>query len=212
MTVRRYGRLPARTSVGVPTLRAPTTGLRGDRGGGGTCRLARRPSRPRATCSAPSGNGTSRHVGPSRTRAAARRARRPRRRRWPARVRGRRGGRREDGARTRLRRAHVSSCPPGLLREGSSAPARQRLRALGAAVPRGPRPTTRANPAELTARELDVLRLVVAGKRNAEIADELVLSRRTVDHHVSAILRKLDVRSRGEATVAARERGLLDPA
>jgi len=79
-------------------------------------------------------------------------------------------------------------------------------------LPRGPRSTTRANPAELTTRELDVLRLVSAGKRNAEIAEELVVSRRTVDHHVSAILRKLGVRSRAEATLAARERGLLDPA
>jgi DNA-binding CsgD family transcriptional regulator len=87
---------------------------------------------------------------------------------------------------------------------------RRRLRDLGLPVPRGPRAATRANPAELTARELDVLVLVAAGKRNAEIAAELVVSRRTVDHHVSAILRKLSVRSRGEAALAARERGLLD--
>jgi ATP/maltotriose-dependent transcriptional regulator MalT len=87
---------------------------------------------------------------------------------------------------------------------------RQRLRELGAAVPRGPRPSTRANPGELTARELDVLRLVVAGKRNAEIAEALVLSTRTVDHHVSAILRKLRVRTRGDAAVAAIAGGFLD--
>ena len=87
---------------------------------------------------------------------------------------------------------------------------RQRLRELGATVPRGRRPSTRANPAELTARELDVLRLIVAGRRNAEIADHLVLSTRTIDHHVSAILRKLGVRSRGDAAVAAVEGGLLD--
>ena len=86
---------------------------------------------------------------------------------------------------------------------------RERLRRLGAVVPRGPRRTTRANPAGLTARELDVLRLVAAGKRNADIAAELVLSVRTVDHHVSAILRKLDVRTRGEATAAAVDLGLL---
>ena len=87
---------------------------------------------------------------------------------------------------------------------------RQRLRELGATVPRGRRPSTRANPAELTARELDVLRLIVAGRRNAEIAQDLVLSTRTIDHHVSAILRKLGVRSRGDAAVAAVEGGLLD--
>ena len=74
---------------------------------------------------------------------------------------------------------------------------------------RGPRDSTRGNPAGLTARELDVLRLVAAGKRNADVADELVVSPRTVDHHVSAILRKLRVRTRGEAAVAAAELGLL---
>jgi len=87
-----------------------------------------------------------------------------------------------------------------------------RLRALGVSVPRGPRSTTRANPAELTTRELDVLRLVSAGKRNAEIAEELVVSRRTVDHHVSAILRKLEAGSRGEAVATARRLGLLPDA
>jgi DNA-binding CsgD family transcriptional regulator/tetratricopeptide (TPR) repeat protein len=87
---------------------------------------------------------------------------------------------------------------------------RQQLRRLGAAVPRGRRSSTRTNPAGLTAREVDVLRLVVAGKRNAEIANELVLSTRTVDHHVSAILRKLRARTRGEAAVVAVEGGLLD--
>ena len=87
---------------------------------------------------------------------------------------------------------------------------RQRLRTLGAAVPRGRRASTRANPAQLTRRELDVLRLLAAGKRNAEIAAELVVSRRTVDHHVSAILRKLGVRSRGEAAAVALRGGFLD--
>ena len=87
---------------------------------------------------------------------------------------------------------------------------RQKLRVLGASVPRGRRPSTRSNPGELTARELDVLRLLAAGKRNAEIADDLVLSPRTIDHHVSAILRKLGARTRGEATAAALDRGFLD--
>jgi DNA-binding CsgD family transcriptional regulator len=76
----------------------------------------------------------------------------------------------------------------------------RRLRKRGfRSLPRGPRPATKANPAGLTARQLEVLGLVAEGLPNAEIADRLVLSRRTVDHHVSAILRKLGARTRGEA-------------
>jgi DNA-binding NarL/FixJ family response regulator len=89
----------------------------------------------------------------------------------------------------------------------------RRLRELGErAVPRGPRPETRANPAGLTARELDVLPLLAQGLRNAQIAERLVVSQKTVDHHVSAILRKLNVRTRGEASAAALRLGLLDDA
>jgi DNA-binding CsgD family transcriptional regulator/tetratricopeptide (TPR) repeat protein len=88
----------------------------------------------------------------------------------------------------------------------------RRLRELGErGLPRGPRPRTRANPAGLTARELEVLGLLAEGLRNAQIAERLVLSGKTVDHHVSAVLRKLDVRSRGEATAAAARLGLLRP-
>jgi DNA-binding CsgD family transcriptional regulator len=87
---------------------------------------------------------------------------------------------------------------------------RERLRSLGAAIPRGPRPATRENPAALTGRELEVLRLLAEGLRNADVAKRLVLSPRTVDHHVSAILRKLGARTRGEAAAAALRLGLLE--
>ena len=74
-------------------------------------------------------------------------------------------------------------------------------------VRRGPRRGTRANPVCLTARELEVLALLAKGLRNAAIAAQLVVSEKTVGHHVAAILRKLDVRTRGWA---AAEAGRLD--
>jgi DNA-binding CsgD family transcriptional regulator len=101
-----------------------------------------------------------------------------------------------------------------LLHLGASAAAAmvaRRLRRLGArGLPRGPRKATRQNPAELTARELEVLELVAQGLGNAAIASRLFLSDKTVAHHVSAILRKLDVRTRTQASARAARLGLVD--
>jgi DNA-binding CsgD family transcriptional regulator len=86
----------------------------------------------------------------------------------------------------------------------------QRLRAGGARnIPRGPHQRTRANPRGLTPRQLEVLRLLAIGATDNEISNELFLSERTVSHHVSAILRKLDVRNRTEAAAAAVRFGML---
>jgi DNA-binding CsgD family transcriptional regulator len=86
----------------------------------------------------------------------------------------------------------------------------RRLRTRGARnIPRGPHQQTRANPAGLTARELDVLRLLAEGAPDSQIASQLFLSKKTVSHHVSAILRKLEVHNRAQASAAAIQRGIL---
>jgi DNA-binding NarL/FixJ family response regulator len=85
-----------------------------------------------------------------------------------------------------------------------SARARQLMRRQGvAAIPRGSRASTRDDPLGLTSREREVLTLVCDGASNAQIADRLVISAKTVDHHVSAILGKLGVATRGEAAEVA---------
>jgi DNA-binding CsgD family transcriptional regulator len=88
--------------------------------------------------------------------------------------------------------------------------ARRRLRELGVArVPRGPRASTLGNRAGLTRREHDVLLLVASGMSNREIAGRLFLSPKTVERHLSGILRKLDAGSRLEAVSAASRLGIL---
>src|SRR4051794_1444652 len=79
-----------------------------------------------------------------------------------------------------------------------------------ARIPRGPRPASRAGPAGLTPRQREVLALIARGATNGEIAEALVITPKTVDHHVSAVLRKLGVASRREAAAAASR--LDDPA
>ena len=83
-------------------------------------------------------------------------------------------------------RSHVE-CAPGCRELGTRS------------IPRGPSTATRHNPAGLTGRQVDVLRLLAAGLTNAEIADRLVVSVRTVDSHVAAIFTKLGVSSRQDA-------------
>ncbi|HEX4300804.1 MAG TPA: AAA family ATPase [Gammaproteobacteria bacterium] len=89
---------------------------------------------------------------------------------------------------------------------------RRTLRAGGVRdVPRGAQQRNRQNPAGMTTRQLKVLTLVAEGRRNADIARLLFVSEKTVDHHVSAILAKLGVRTRGEAAATAARLGLFDP-
>jgi DNA-binding CsgD family transcriptional regulator len=87
---------------------------------------------------------------------------------------------------------------------------RRDLRAEGVRqIPRGARPATKRNPAGLTAREMDILRLLVDGLSNRRIAEQLCISAKTVDHHVSAVLAKLDVESREQAAARAVDGGLV---
>jgi DNA-binding NarL/FixJ family response regulator len=83
------------------------------------------------------------------------------------------------------------------------------MRAAGLrAIPSGPRSARRDDPAGLTPRQNDVLRLLVGGLANADIAERLGLSAKTVEHHVSAVLAALEAPSRLAAVQIARERGL----
>jgi DNA-binding CsgD family transcriptional regulator/tetratricopeptide (TPR) repeat protein len=87
---------------------------------------------------------------------------------------------------------------------------RAELRRRGAVrVPRGPRRTTASHPAGLTTREVEVLTLLVDGLSTADIAERLTLSPKTVGHHISAVLGKLGVRTRGQAAAVARREHLV---
>jgi DNA-binding CsgD family transcriptional regulator/tetratricopeptide (TPR) repeat protein len=90
---------------------------------------------------------------------------------------------------------------------------RQKMRRLGIrSIPAGPRTATRADPLGLTVREREVLDLICAGHTNAEIAAKLFISTRTVDHHVSAVLAKLDAPTRAVAASHAAQLGLVGTA
>lgn len=91
----------------------------------------------------------------------------------------------------------------------AAARVRRQLRASGVrAVPRGPIARTRASPAGLTGRQSDVYALLVKGLSNSQIARRLSISRKTIEHHVSAIIARLGVASRGEAAALAHSKGL----
>ena len=108
----------------------------------------------------------------------------------------------------------AQECLDVLDRLGASAVRHAVLRARhtqGLTVPRGPRPTSRANPAGLTARELEVLGLLADGMSYAEVAERLVLSEKTVGHHVSAVLRKIGEPTRSRAVATAMRLGIIPP-
>jgi DNA-binding CsgD family transcriptional regulator/tetratricopeptide (TPR) repeat protein len=90
--------------------------------------------------------------------------------------------------------------------QAAAAIVRRELRAAGVrSVPRGPRRSTRGNLAGLTDRQLEIVALLRQGATNAEIAQRLYLSPRTVDNHVSALLRRLGIGSRRDVEAALRD-------
>ncbi len=89
---------------------------------------------------------------------------------------------------------------------------RRKLQAAGVqSIPRGPRQATLENPYQLTNRQMQVLALLTENLTNAEIAARLVISPKTAGHHVSAVLARLNVKSREEAAELARKNPDLNP-
>lgn len=87
---------------------------------------------------------------------------------------------------------------------------KQEMRNLGIRnIPRGLRSSTRSNAAFLTGREMDVLQLLKEDLQNKEIAAQLYISAKTVDHHISSILFKLEATTRSKAVSSALRRGIL---
>jgi non-specific serine/threonine protein kinase len=78
-------------------------------------------------------------------------------------------------------------------------------------VPPTPPPIIEVNIADLTPRQRDVFRLLIADRSDREIAAALFLSVRTVEHHVASVLARLGVRSRADAIAVARAGGLIPP-
>lgn len=76
-------------------------------------------------------------------------------------------------------------------------------------IPRGIRNSTRSNAAFLTEREMEILKLLKGELQNKEIAAQLYISAKTVDHHISSILFKLEANSRHKAVAAAVRMGIL---
>lgn len=87
---------------------------------------------------------------------------------------------------------------------------KQQLRNEGVkSIPRGKRKTTQSNPGQLTEREIDIVKLLHQGMQNKEIAEKLFISPKTVDHHISSILYKLEVNSRTKAAKEAIRLGII---
>ncbi len=97
------------------------------------------------------------------------------------------------------RRARIALGRPGEAAQAQAVPGRA-----------GQAQVTKPERLGLTARELQVLRLITAGRSNREIASELFISVKTASVHVSNILAKLGVTSRGEAAATAHQFRLVD--